>query len=171
MNSALEKRITGFYLRPKFKRMLNGEEVEEGVELELLEDGYVISTKSRKGRVEDLRGLQYYYLEAVIKNLGLENNWTESKDTTDRSEVLGVVNMFKIDILEKYGNGLQDIKITFLKSGYFFAESTFEAISNEALEKSRTILIDNTVYNLGCKEQCRAITFIDMLAVISQILE
>ena len=167
MVNAVEKYVTGFMFKPIFKEERN-KNVQTGLEVEYLEKGKLLA-KERFLSIDEVRikRLRLQLLELSIRNLGLKDDWTKSKELSRRNEVLGVVNMFKIDILEEHEDGTKDIRVEFLKSGSYFSGSDFKSVSDTNLEKIREFLSSNTAYNLTIDKQCNAVTWLDLVAVIS----
>lgn len=168
MYSIVEDRITGFEFFPKYEKVRE-EEILSNLKVELLEDGEVISTETLEGITkEQFERLQSQLLDAVAVNLNVGENWVDSKKISKRNKVLGVVNMFKIDILEEYEDGSKDISIVFLKSGYYVSASKFNNVTDHNLKEIRSLLANNTAYNFKCEAQNNAVTYIDLIAVIDQ---
>ena len=171
MVSIVEKSITGFKFDPILNKV-RGKELLKGLKVEYLEDGKVIAREIFQN-IDEIQKerLSQQLLEQSIMNLCLRKNWTESKKLSKKNKVLGVVNMFKIDILKEHENGKKDIRVEFLKSGSYFSESDFKFLSDSDIEKIRNILSDNTAYNLTVDKQCNAVTWLDLIAVINGIVE
>lgn len=73
--------------------------------------------------------------------------------------------MFKLDILKEEEDML-DIEITFISSGKVMVSSIIPKVKRSKLKEIENLLKDNTRYNLTCTQQCRAISYLDMLALI-----
>ena len=167
---SVKERITGFYLRPKFMKLGKKEYIRE-LEIEYLEDGNIIS-KEKLGlmKKEELNKIQEKLLKNVSINLKINESVEESCEISKTGRRIGVVNMFKIEI--KYNeDSTMNIKIVFIKNGYFALESSFNDVTNKKLEEIRYFLIDNTKYNFTCDKQCRAVDVLDMLAIINHKLQ
>lgn len=166
-----EKRnITGFYLRPKFRR-LGKKELIGGLEIDFLEKGSVILTE--KFDLMDkkiLDKIQEQLLEIVSMNL-ITADVEKCSKISKETKRIGVINMFKIEITEENEDATVNINIIFLKNGYFFLESTFKNVTEKKLEKIRDFLVDNTTYNFTCDKQCRAVDVLDMIAIINHKLQ
>lgn len=168
MYSIVEERITGFEFFPKYENVREEENLSS-LKVELLEDGEVISTETLEDITkEQFERLQSQLLDAVAVNLNVGKNWTDSKKISKRNKVHGVVNMFKIDILEEHEDGSKNISIVFLKSGYYASASKFNNVTDEKLKEIRSMLADNMAYNFKCETQSNAVTYIDLIAVIDQ---
>lgn len=166
-----DNRITGFELHPEFENV-KGKEVLKKLQVDFLEKGRLVFTENFYSiNEEQLKRLQQQLLNLVIMNLEVEENWTRAKALSKRARVLGVVNMFRIDILKQNENGTMDIKITFIRSGYYAAESTFKNVSKSDLDYIEPMISDNMAYNLRCDSQCNAVTYIDLIAIIDQKLK
>lgn len=168
MNSIVEDRITGFALFPECENVRE-EKILSSLKVELLEDGEVIFTETLEGITkEQFERLQSQLLDAVAVNLNLGENWTDSKEISKRNKVLGVVNMFKIEILKEHEDGSKNISIVFLKNGYYASETKFNNVTDKKLEEIRSMLADNMAYNFKCETQSNAVTYLDLIAVMDQ---
>lgn len=171
MYGTVDSRITGFEFLPQFEKNRGKDELG-GLKVDLLEKGRQIATESYDEiSKEQLERLQSQLLDLIIMNLNLEENWTKAKERSMRARVLGVVNMFRIDVLQENGNGTSDVRVGFIRSGYHAADSIFKNVSKSDLEYIESMLIDNMSYNMCCDRQCNAVTYIDMIALIHQRLE
>lgn len=171
MVSIVKKSITGFKFDPILEKV-RGKKILKGLKVEYLEDGKLIAREIFQSIDEvQMERLRQQLLELSIINLCIKKNWTESKELSKKNRVLGVVNMFKIDILKEHENGKKDIRVEFLKSGSYFSGSDFTEISDSNIEKIRSILSDNTAYNLTIDKQCKAVTWLDLVAVINGFVE
>lgn len=169
MHNIMEDCITGFQFVPENDEEIREQEVLSSLKVELLEDGEVISEETLEGiRKYQLERLQSQLLDSVAINLNIGESWTESKEISRKNKVLGVVNMFKIDILEKHDDGSKKISVVFLTSGYYTASSKFDNVTDEQLREIRNMLANNMAYNFKCERQCNAVTYIDLIAVIEQ---
>ena len=171
MVNAVEYYVTGFKFVPIFKEE-RSKKLQTGLEVEYLEKGKLLA-KERFLNIDEVRieRLTLQLLELSIRNLGLKDDWTKSKELSRRNEVLGVVNMFKLDVLEEHEDGTKDIRVEFLKSGSYLAGSEFKSVSDVNFEKIKEFLNTNTAYNLTIDKQCNAVTWLDLLAVISGFTE
>ena len=168
MLGIVANRITGFKFLLKNQ---NREEDDDFISLkvELLEEGELISTE-RLDEIskEEFARLQSQLLDAVAVNLDVGDNWTLSKECSKRSRVLGVVNMFKIDILEENEDGTKKILVEFIKNGYYAAESVFNNVTDKKIREIRKMIAENMAYNFKCQKQCNAVTYLDLIVVIEQ---
>ena len=169
MISVMEDRMTGFAFHPKFEK-IKGKKVLKSLEVEFLESGSEIDKKTIENINEkELDKLQEQLLYSVIMNLGIELSRNEAKRLSKIAKKLKVTNMFKICIISEHEDGTMDIKIEFIKSGYFCNEFAYiENISKSDLKQIEDILSDNTENNLKCTRQCEATTYRDSLMVIYQ---
>lgn len=167
MVSVVEKCITGFKFEPTFKEVRKQKQLWD-LKVEYLEEGKLVAREMFQNIDEvQIKRLRLQLLELSIRNLGLKDDWTKSKELSRRNEVLGVVNMFEIKILKEHEDGTKDIRVEFLKSGSYFAGTDFKAISDSNLKKIRESLSSNTAYNLTIDKQCNAVTWLDLVAVIN----
>lgn len=169
MISVMEDRMTGFAFHPKFEK-IKGKKVLKSLEVEFLESGREIDKKTIENINEkELDKLQEQLLYSVIMNLGIELSRNEAKKFSKIAKKLKVANMFKICIISEYEDGTMDIKIDFIKSGYFCDEFAYiENVSKSDFKQIQQILSDNTGNNLKCTSQCEAATYRDSLTVIYQ---
>lgn len=152
-------------------RKFGGEDVLKSLTVDFFEKGRLIFTEFFSGiNEEQLERLQRQLLDLVIINLNLEENWTKAKERSMRTKVIGVVNMFRIDILKENEDGTLDIRVGFIRSGYHVTDSIFKYVSTKDIEEIEWTLSDNTAFNLRCDRQCNAVTYIDLIAVIDQKL-
>lgn len=170
MGSAIENGFTGFYIRPQIQ-IVNGKGIQRGVEIELLKDGEVV----KRGKYEDideksLEGLQKHLLAVSIYNLRVKKDLIDAIITARKNKEINVVNMFKIEVIKDNDNGTKDIRIVFLRNGYFFMQSTFVSVPEQRIKEIRNLLIDNIRHNMGCDVQCRSVTTLDLIAVIDNML-
>lgn len=171
MYNTMENGFTGFYIRPKIK-IIDGKGVQKGVRIELLKDGEVVKAgKYADIQEKDLEALQKHLLAVSIFNLKVKKDLVDAMISSRKSKEINVVNMFKIETIKNNDDGTKDIRVIFLRNGYFFMQSTFVSVSEEKIEKIRDILADNTKHNLGCDTQCRAVTTLDLIAVIDNMLK
>lgn len=148
--------MTGFEFHLEFEK-IRGEEVLKRLTVDFLEKGRLISTEVFESINEkQFERLQTQLLDSIIINLNLEENWTKAKELSMRNKVLGVVNMFRIDILQENEDGTVDIRIGFIRSGYRAADSIFKNVSIPNLKDIEWMLLDNTSFNLRCDSQCNA---------------
>ena len=163
-----DNRITGFEFHPEFEK-IRGKEVLKSLKVDYLENGRFIATETFDNIDEkQLERLQKQLLDLTIINLNLEKNWTKAKECSMRIKNLGIVNMFRIDILRKNEDETMDIRIRFLRSGYRVADSIFKNVPKNKIGSIIFMLSDNTAFNLGCDKQCNAVTYIDLIAIIDQ---
>lgn len=171
MLNTMENGFTGFYIRPKCQ-IINGVEVPKCVEIELLKDGEVVKIgKYSNMNQKCLEALQKHLLAISIFNLKVKKDLIDAILISKKSKELDIVNMFKIETIKVNDNGSKDIRIIFLRNGYFAMQSTFISISEKNLEEIRNILVDNTKHNLVCDAQCKAVTTLDLIAVIDNMLK
>ena len=151
----------------------NNEEVKRKMSIDYFENGNKLLTEIIGCCITDelLEKIQERLLEAVMINQNVYDTWTEAKKFTNRNRILGVANMFRVDVLNQNSDEMLDINVIFIKSGYRISESTFTNVPKEKLEEIREILSDNMLYNLTCTRQCQAVTYLDLLAVIEQKLK
>lgn len=174
MYTDVNGRITGFEF--KFEEVIqnkNNEEVKRKMSIDYFENGNKLLTEIIGCCITDelLEKIQERLLEAVMINQNVYDTWTEAKKFTNRNRILGVANMFRVDVLNQNSDEMLDINVIFIKSGYRISESTFTNVPKEKLEEIREILSDNMLYNLTCTRQCQAVTYLDLLAVIEQKLK
>ena len=111
---------------------------------------------------ETVEKIQQKLNEAIMINLNVFDSWTEAQKNLKRNKLLGVANMFRIDVLDNK----EEINVTFIRSGYKIANSIVKDVSAERLQKIKRKISENMVYNLTCTQQCQAVTWLDLLAII-----
>ena len=159
-----DERITCFQFFIEYE----GEDEEKirNLKVDYWSDEEILNTENF-GEVtsKELKILQKQLTEMVMTNLDIFDNWTKIKKLSKRNYVLGVANMFKIDILKEKDDML-DIEITFITSGKVMTSSVITKVKKSKIEKIKNILRDNTMYNLTCTQQCLAISYLDMLVLV-----
>ena len=111
---------------------------------------------------ETVEKIQQKLNEAIMINLNVFDSWTEAQKNLKRNKLLGVANMFRIDVLDNK----EEINVTFIRSGYKIATSTIKNVSEERMKEIKRIFSENMEYNLTCTQQCQAVTWLDLLAII-----
>lgn len=156
------ERITGFQI---VKRN------DDSVRIDYLEKGRCITTEEL-AMVDNksLESIQKNLMSNIIMNLGLAKSWTESKKITMRNTALWVTNMFRINIINSTKMA-KDIEVIFIKNGYLETSAIFNEVTDKQIDRIREILVDNTEWNLTCRHQCEAISYLDMLVILEQIKE
>ena len=168
MYADVNERITGFEFN-----FDNSEQIERRdefpLQIDYFENGKKIFSEYL-GTVTnvELRRIQERLLESVMVNQDIYDSWEEAKKFTNRNRILGVANMFRMDVINGNSDKTCDIKIAFIKSGYRITTSTITNISKEKLEEIKELLVDNMKFNLTCTQQCNAVTYLDILAVIER---
>lgn len=81
----------------------NNEEVKRKMSIDYFENGNKLLTEIIGCCITDelLEKIQERLLEAVMINQNVYDTWTEAKEFTNRKRILGVANMFRVDILNK----------------------------------------------------------------------
>ena len=128
MYTDVNGRITGFEF--KFEEVIqnkNNEEVKRKMSIDYFENGNKLLTEIIGCCITDelLEKIQERLLEAVMINQNVYDTWTEAKKFTNRNRILGVANMFRVDVLNQNSDEMLDINVIFIKSGYRISESTF----------------------------------------------
>ena len=81
----------------------NNEEVKRKMSIDYFENGNKLLTEIIGCCITDelLEKIQERLLEAVMINQNVYDTWTEAKEFTNRNRILGVANMFRVDILNR----------------------------------------------------------------------
>lgn len=155
----IDERINGF----QFVFEYEGDEIRS-VKIDYLSDGTKIATEDISS-VKQVEEIREQLTEKIIINLKGLDALKERKEESEGIFILKVANMFRIDILQEQDDML-DIEVTFITSGKVMTSSVIPKVKKSKLEKLKNILRDNTKYNLTCTQQCLAISYLDMLALL-----
>lgn len=167
MYSSIDSKVTGFEFHPHYRKE-RGKEVLKSLELDLLSNGNIITSESYDNITENQIGrMQTQLLKLVLSNLNVDEHSINSQEVTLRSQILGVVNMYRLDIIREEASTV-DINIRFISSGYRKADTILKSIPKSELTGIRKFLTDNTAFNFKCKQQCNAVTYIDLVAIIDK---
>ncbi len=166
MYTIIDTLIDGFELHPYFLK-IRDKQILKRLKIDFLRKGEVLATESYDNiTIKELERLQKQLLDSIIMNLNIEDSWTKAKQMSVTTRTLGVVNMYKIELLGENEDKTRNIKICFIKSGYRTAESVFHGVSKEKYESIISILSNNSAFNLTCTKQCNAVHYLDLLAIM-----
>lgn len=168
MYAEIDKYIDGFELFPLYEEN-DDEKVLKALRVSYLEKGRELVKELIEGVDEvQVERIQNYLLERVIVNLNLVDHVMETEKLSRKRKTIGVANMFRIDVTNQEENkdGPFDITVVFIKNGFWFTETNFKAVPKEVVEEIREFLSDSMKYNLTCDTQCRALSILDIIAVM-----
>ncbi len=165
MYTEIDNYIDGFELFPLYEEN-DDEKVLKALRVSYLEKGRELVEELIEGVDESqVERIQNYLLERVIVNLSLVDNVMETEKVSRKRKTIGVANMFRINMTERE-DGAVDITVVFIKNGFWFTETNFKAVPKEVVEEVREFLSESMQYNLTCDTQCRALSVLDIIAVI-----
>lgn len=166
MYTDVNKMVTGyqfFFEREEDENILEKERKIKNLRVDYLVDGeFVYYENFGVVDAETVEKIQQKLNEAIMINLNVFDSWTEAQKNLKRNKLLGVANMFRIDVLDNK----EEINVTFIRSGYKIATSTIKNVSEERMKEIKRIFSENMEYNLTCTQQCQAVTWLDLLAII-----
>lgn len=166
MYTDVNKMVTGyqfFFEKEEDENILEEERKIKNLRVDYLVDGeFVYYENFGVVDAETVEKIQQKLNEAIMINLNVFDSWTEAQKNLKRNKILGVANMFRIDVLDNK----EEINVTFIRSGYKIATSTIKNVSEERMKEIKRIFSENMEYNLTCTQQCQAVTWLDLLAII-----
>lgn len=166
MYTDVNKMVTGyqfFFEKEDDENILEEERKIKNLRVDYLVDGeFVYYENFGVVDAETVEKIQQKLNEAIMINLNVFDSWTEAQKNLKRNKLLGVANMFRIDVLDNK----EEINVTFIRSGYKIATSTIKNASEERMKEIKRIFSENMEYNLTCTQQCQAVTWLDLLAII-----
>ncbi len=158
--------VTGyqfFFENEENENILEEERKIKNLRVDYLSDGEFVYYEEFEAIDEKtVEKIQQKLNKAIMINLNVFDSWTEAQKNLKRNKLLGVANMFRIDVLDNK----EEINVTFIRSGYKIANSIVKNVSAERMKKIKRIFSENMEYNLTCTQQCQAVTWLDLLAII-----
>ncbi len=168
MYTEIDNYIDGFELFPLYEEN-DDEKVLKALRVSYLEKGRELVEELIEGVDESqVERIQNYLLERVIVNLNLVDNVMETEKLSRKRKTIGVANMFRINMTEREEreDGAVDITVVFIKNGFWFTETNFKAVPKKVVKEVREFLSESMQYNLTCDTQCRALSVLDIIAVM-----
>ena len=137
MYTDVNKMVTGyqfFFEKEEDENILEEERKIKNLRVDYLVDGeFVYYENLGVVDAETVEKIQQKLNEAIMINLNVFDSWTEAQKNLKRNKLLGVANMFRIDVLDNK----EEINVTFIRSGYKIATSTIKNVSEERMKEKK----------------------------------